>query len=120
MAGYRFYSRADAAQDGIWRDTLDQWGEAQAVSYIRGLHQHLARLTSTRALWRRLPPNAAVPADIAEDVFMSRYERHYIFFKLLGNGDLGVVSILHDRMNLPARLAEDLSMLSARPEHDND
>ena len=63
MAGYRFYARADAAQDRIWRDTLDTWGETQADSYIRGLHIHLKRLCDNRLLWRRLPQKMAVPAD---------------------------------------------------------
>lgn len=41
MPAYRFYAPADVAQDKIWRDTVEQWGEAQAESYLRGLHAHL-------------------------------------------------------------------------------
>lgn len=44
MVTYRFYPRADAAQDKIWRDTFDKWGEAQAITYITGLHEHLRPL----------------------------------------------------------------------------
>ncbi|CAN7166759.1 hypothetical protein LJR011_000198 [Agrobacterium tumefaciens] len=40
MAAYRFYAPADAAQDKIWRDTVDTWREAQAEAYLRGLHAH--------------------------------------------------------------------------------
>jgi len=36
---YRFYPRADAAQDKI-----EKWGEIEAVTYIKGLHIHLQRL----------------------------------------------------------------------------
>lgn len=114
MVAYRFYPRADAAQDKIWRDTVDQWGEKQAVTYITGLHAHLQLLCRDRVLWRRLPQKLAVPADIKQEAYFSRYERHYLFFRILDNGDLGVMSILHDRMNVPVRLAEDLAALDSR------
>ena len=55
MVAYRFFPRADAAQDKIWDDTVEKWGEAQAVTYITGLHAHLRRLCKDRMLWRRLP-----------------------------------------------------------------
>ena len=42
MVTYRFYPRADAAQDKIWRDTFDKWGEEQAITYIMGLHEYLS------------------------------------------------------------------------------
>jgi toxin ParE1/3/4 len=111
MATYRFYPRADAAQDKIWRDTVDTWGEPQAVAYITGLHAHLQRLCEDPMTWRRLPQALAVPADIKRKAYFSRYERHYLFFRELDNGDLGVMSILHERMDVPVRLREDLSAL---------
>jgi toxin ParE1/3/4 len=52
MAGYRVYPRADAAQDKIWRDTFDAWGEAQADTYIRELHAHLRRVCEDQSIWR--------------------------------------------------------------------
>jgi toxin ParE1/3/4 len=111
MATYRFYPRADAAQDKIWHDTLEEWGEAQAEAYIRGLHDHLQRLCDSDLLWRRLPQALAVPQDVKRSAFFSRYERHYLFFRKLDNGDLGVMSILHERMDMAVRLREDLAML---------
>lgn len=114
MAGYRFYPRADAVQDRIWRDTLAEWGEAQADTYIRGLHAHLQRLCDNRLIWRRLPQRLAVPADVKRLAYFSRYEHHYVFFRELGNGDLGVMSILHERMDMAVRLKEDLAALHAK------
>lgn len=114
MAGYRFYPRADAAQDKIWRDTSETWGDAQAETYIRGLHAHLQRLCDNRLIWRRLPQRLAVPVDIKRKAYFSRYEHHYVFFRELDNGDLGVMSILHERMDLPVRLKEDLAALDAK------
>ncbi|MBO0128864.1 type II toxin-antitoxin system RelE/ParE family toxin [Agrobacterium tumefaciens] len=114
MAAYRFYAPADAAQDKIWRDTVDVWGEMQAETYIRGLHAHLQRLCDNHLLWRRLPQRLAVPGDLKSEAYFSRYEHHYLFFRELDNGDLGVMSILHERMDMAVRLREDLTALDAR------
>ncbi|MBY3154738.1 type II toxin-antitoxin system RelE/ParE family toxin [Rhizobium laguerreae] len=112
MEAYRFYPCADAAQDKIWRDTFEAWGEKQADAYILGLHVYLQRLCEDRLIWRQLPQRLAVPADIRRRAYFSRYEHHYLFFRGLENGDLGVMSILHERMDLPVRLKEDLAALS--------
>ncbi|OCJ10357.1 plasmid stabilization protein [Rhizobium sp. AC27/96] len=114
MAAYRFYPRADAAQDKIWRDTVEKWGEPQAVTYITGLHAHLTCLCETKALWRQLPQKLVVPVNVKHEAYFSRYGHHYVFFRELDNGDLGVMSILHERMDLPVRLAEDLAALSEK------
>jgi len=37
-----------------------------------------------------------------------------VFFRELDTGDLGVMSILHERMDLPVRLKEDLVALSEK------
>ncbi|MGP4727735.1 hypothetical protein ACSV5S_23995 [Agrobacterium deltaense] len=79
MAAYRFYAPTDAAQDKIWRDTVDTWGEAQAETYIRGLHARLQRLCDNHLLWRRLPQRLAVPGDLKNDAYFSRYQHHYVF-----------------------------------------
>jgi len=114
MVAYRFYPRADAAQDKIWEDTVRDWGENQAATYIRSLHAHLRRLCDNRMIWRRLPQNLAVPPDVKRAAYFSRYEHHYVFFRELDNGDLGVMSILHEKMNLPVRLMDDLVALDEK------
>ncbi len=119
MPGYRFYAPADVAQDKIWDDTVKQWGEAQAETYLRGLHAHLQRLCDNRLLWRRLPQGLAVPRDITREAYFSRYERHYLFFRTLDDGDLGVMSILHERTDMAVRLREDLASLEAKNSDSN-
>jgi plasmid stabilization system protein ParE len=109
MSGYLFYPAADAAQDRIWKDTVVHWGEAQTARYITGLHAHLQKLSETKALWRRLPRDLVAPADLKAQAFFSRYGRHFLFFRELPSGKIGVMAILHDRMDIPVRLHEDLS-----------
>ncbi len=45
-------------------------------------------------------------------IYVSRYRRHYLFFREFDSGNTGVMSILHERMDVPARLAEELVKLA--------
>lgn len=112
MASYRFYPAADRAQDEIWDYTLRSWGEAQAETYIRGLHDHLQKLADRKVPWRTLPRALVIPADLQNEAWFSRYRHHYVFFRLLADGDIGVMSILHEAMDLPVRLAADLGKIA--------
>ena len=40
-------------------------------------------------------------------VFFFRHQHHYIFFRELSDKSLGVISILHENMDIPSRLRED-------------
>ena len=40
-------------------------------------------------------------------VFFFRHQHHYVFFRELSKGSLGVISILHENMDIPSRLRED-------------
>lgn len=102
MMRYRFFSAADKRQDGIWDYTLGKCGEQKAVEYIRGMHDAVAKAAENPQLWRRIERKGF------EKVFYIRYEKHFIFFRLLSGGVLGIISILHERMDIPARLREDI------------
>ena len=52
-----------------------------------------------------------MPADVKSDVFLSRYNRHLIFFRQMPSGKIGILSLMHERMNLPVQLQEDLAAL---------
>lgn len=109
MVRYRFFPGADAAQDDIWRDTCGRWGEKQAEVYILGLHSFLARLADNRSLWRRLTYLGELQAELGQTLYFGRYQQHLVFFRELSDGSLGIISILHQRMDMPSRLAEELS-----------
>lgn len=98
----RFFPAADRRQDEIWDYTLEKWGEAKAVEYIRGLHNTISEASRNPKLWRSLDRKGF------EKIFYIRYERHFIFFRVLSGGVLGIINILHERMDIPARLKEDL------------
>jgi toxin ParE1/3/4 len=110
---YRFYPSADAAQDSIWIYTCDKWGEVQAEKYIKELHTHIAKLADKNKPWKQLPQNLVVPSDLKIKVYFSQYKNHYIFFRELSDGILGIMSILHEKMDLPVRLSQDLEKIQS-------
>ncbi|WP_259670869.1 type II toxin-antitoxin system RelE/ParE family toxin [Rhizobium lentis] len=92
MVAYRFYARADEAQDKIWSDTVEASGEKPADACILGLHAYLQRLCRDRLIWRRLPQRLAVQRS----AYIGRYEHHYVFLREFDSGDLGVMSVLQN------------------------
>jgi plasmid stabilization system protein ParE len=116
MSGYSFYPSADVAQDAIWKYTAEIWGEDQADKYIRELHDHLARLANSRSTWRKLAFQLEVKKPWDGDVFISRYRQHFVFFRELSNGRIGVIAILHQRMELPAGLSRAIRMVLNNPD----
>ena len=51
---------------------------------------------------RRSQPTVVVskpiPAEFGLNGFFFRYERHFVYWRHLSNGDIGIVTILHERM----------------------
>jgi toxin ParE1/3/4 len=93
MSGFRVQDRAEQQLDEIYRYTHETWGEAQADRYIRGLFARFTAIAERRFPWR------PVPAEFGVDGYVCRYDRHLIYWKLLTGGDVGIVTILHDRMH---------------------
>jgi len=116
MIGYKFFPPADKSQDEIWDYTYKEWGAAQADKYITGLHSHIQKLADKKLLWRPVPKSLVLPPDLEMEVFFSRYERHYLFFRELTEDMIGIMSILHDSMHIPVRLREDLEKITGKTE----
>ena len=100
---HKIYPPARRRLIEIWHYTDKTWGEKKADKYIRGLFEAIDKAASSKYLWRK------VAHEEMGDIFFIRYGRHYIFFRELSNGVLGVVNVLHDSMDIPNRLKEDLS-----------
>jgi len=87
---------------GIWQYTSDAWGDAQADTYINGLVAAANTLPAQRDLWRPVKEKRFI------GIYFFRYGHHDIFFKVLEDGALGILSILHEKMDLPSRLTDDM------------
>jgi len=101
----RFRVQAAAAHrlDEIYRYTEERWGPAQAERYVRGLFARFEDIAARRFPWR------PIPADFAVDGYVCRYEKHLIYWKILANGDVGVVTVLHERMHQIERFRDDFA-----------
>lgn len=40
-------------------------------------------------------------------IFFVKHAHHFIFFKELPLGEIGVISVLHESMDIPSRLRDD-------------
>lgn len=104
MGSVRVQRSASHRLDEIYRFTRDQWGAAQADLYISGLFAYFDKIETHEVLSR------PIPAEFGVDGFLFRYERHVVYWRKLGNGDIGIVTILHERMHLIDRFREDFGV----------
>jgi toxin ParE1/3/4 len=100
VSGFRVQAAAAVRLDEIWRYTAQTWGEAQADRYILGLFARFEAIAAGSFPWR------PIPAEFGVDGYVCRYEKHLIYWKILANGDIGVVTVLHARMHQIARFRD--------------
>jgi toxin ParE1/3/4 len=101
MTGFLVQRAAGDRLDEIYVYTRDQWGEAQAERYIKGMFARFEAIAAREFPWR------AIPAEFGVSGFVCKYERHYIYWKLLADGTVGIVTILHERMHQMDRFRDD-------------
>ena len=51
-----------------------------------------------------------VPAEFDVEGYFFLYERHFVYWRRLSNGDIGIVTILHQRMHQMDRFREDFGL----------
>lgn len=95
-AGYRL--------DEIYRCTKNNWGKAQADKYIKGMFESFQSIADQTAF------SKPIPAILGVEGFVSRYQHHYINWKQLANGQIGIVTVLHERMHQIERLKSELTI----------
>ena len=97
----RVQQAASHRLDDIYRFTRDRWGEAQADRYVTGLFDAFARI-ETHGVTSR-----PIPAEFGVDGYVFRYERHLVYWRRLSTGDIGIVTVLHERMHQIERFQEE-------------
>ena len=83
----------------IWNFSYDQWSEKQADLYYNQLLQHCNVLAEK-------PDSGKSYAGVMKSLRGSRLNKHIIFYSSLGAGQIEIVRILHQRMDLENRLKE--------------
>ena len=104
MATVLVQEAASHRLDEIYQYTCDNWGPEQADRYINGLFEAFGRIDTHTLVSRR------VPVEFGVDGYVFRYERHFVYWRRLGNGDIGIVTILHERMHQIDRFRQDFGI----------
>lgn len=102
MNGFRVQRVAGNRLDEIYVYTRDRWGEAQAERYINGLFARFEAISAHAFPW------TAIPAEFEASGYVCKYERHFIYWKILADGTVGIVTVLHERMHQIERFKDDL------------
>lgn len=98
----RVQEAASLRLDEIFRYTRDRWGAEQADRYITDLFAAFDKI-DTRGVASR-----PIPAEFGVEGFYFRHGHHFIYWRRLSGGDLGIVTILHERMHQTDRFRNDL------------
>ena len=93
MAKFLIQEAATFRLDQIYRYTLSRWGVEQAESYIEGLFDAFSRVGEKSLISR------PIPAEFGVNGFYIRYKKHFVYWKYLNSGDVGIVTTLHERMH---------------------
>lgn len=104
MATVRFQEAASHRLDDIYRYSRDHWGTEQADRYITGLFEAFEKIESHGVTSR------PVPAEFGVEGYFFRYEQHFVYWRRLSNGDIGIVTILHQRMHQIERFRDDFGL----------
>ena len=104
MTRVRVQEAASLRIDELYRYSRDRWGTERADAYITGLFESFDRIASGGVFSR------PIPAEFGVDGNYFRYERHYVYWKRLSNGGIGIVTILHERMHQMGRFRDDLEV----------
>lgn len=107
MAAVRVQQAASHRLDEIYRHTRERRGAEQADRYITGLFATFDSIESRGVMSR------PIPAAFGVDGYFFRYERHVVYWRNLSDGDIGIVTILHERMHQIDRFREDFGLPAA-------
>ena len=101
MAKYHLTNKAVEDLSNIWEYTVDTWSERQADDYYNMLIASYQKITENPRLF------GLKYEEIAEGLHGYRANKHIIFYRILADGDILVIRILHQRMDLKRRMLED-------------
>ncbi len=101
MAEYRLAPEADADLLSIARYTIETWGDEQAKLYESRLQRCFEAIACGEVRGRKLIRNRP-------ELWVSRCEHHYIFYRLQRGRPPLIVAVLHESMDLMQRLRDRL------------
>ncbi len=97
MAKVIFRQEAIDDLNTIWEYTFEQWSEIQADHYYAMLKLACKEIGKNPGIGKEYD-------TIAQHVFGLHSGRHIIFYRHIERGEIDVIRILHERMDLKFRL----------------
>ena len=98
----RFQEAASLRLDEIYRYKRGRWCVEQAHRYITDLFAAFDKIEV-----HGVPPRPIL-AEFAIDGSYFRHKHHFVYWRRLSNGDIGIVTVLHERMHEIDRFRDDL------------
>lgn len=99
MSGFILSPAAQADIESIWDYTVERWDQAQAISYARKIEQAILALVSGDMSGRSL-------SHVREGYRGAPAGSHLICYKVLPDGVIEIIRVLHRRMDIERRLDE--------------
>lgn len=100
MAEFHFTNKAVEDLTNIWNYTVEEWMEEQADEYYRMLIASCQKVANNPILFGRKYD------VIADGLYGFKVNKHILFYHIMENGDVEIIRILHERMDLRIRLGE--------------
>ncbi len=101
MHAYALTKDAEADLAGIAHYTIIEWGEDQAGLYIDKLHQCFQKLATKNVRSKTFSQQFS-------QVFVTSCEHHYVFYLHHEKEKPLIIAVLHERMDMLARLKKRL------------
>ena len=80
------------------------WFFARRDNYHAAIDQRFNGIADHRTSSR------PVPAEFGIEGYLFRHDRHFVYWRWLSNGDIGIVTILHERMHQIDRFRDDFGV----------
>jgi len=93
MGKFLILKSAQFRLDEIYQYNLNRWGKEQAEIYIEGLFEAFSQVSDNEVLSR------PIPAEFVIKGFYFKYKKHFVYWKYLASDQVGIVTILHQRMH---------------------
>ena len=101
MSSFVVQEAARNCLDSIFRYTLETWGKEQASAYIHGLFECFENIQSGKVYSR------PIPAEFGVSGYYFRYGKHFVYWKRLQSGKIGIATVLHERMHRIEKLKDE-------------
>ncbi len=79
--------------DEIYVYSKNKWGKKIAKIYIKNMFASFDKIEDDLVLSRK------IPVEFSVDGYYYQYKKHFIYWKYLKNKNIGIVTILHQRMH---------------------